>query len=203
MKNHTVMKQTEDITRKDHIDELIIKGLKSMNPDVHGTCVQRFLYEEMLGVLNRIRISIFKGTVEYDELVNELYVLLSRNGWSVLDSFKGYGNARLSTWAGRIAWHHFMRQYLRRDRMEFRDQVHTLEREGIEVISSDEIRIDVSRIISLMPNRRYADILSLNLIDGCNPEEIAEKFGTKVSNIYNIKHRAIRMFLEIYTGKKG
>lgn len=202
MKNHTVMKQTEKNPRRDPIDELIIRGLKSTDPDVYGTCVQRFFYKEMQGVLNHIRISIFKGTAEYDELVNELYLLLSKDRWSVLDSFMGYGNARLSTWAGQIAWHHFMRQYLRHGRVELQDQVHTLERDGIEVVSSDEIRMDVAKVISLMPNRRYADVLSLNLIDGYKPEEIAEMFETTVSNIYNIKHRAIRMFLEIYREKR-
>ena len=63
-----------------------------------------------------------------------------------------------------------------------------------------EIAIDVKRVMSLMKNERYADILRLMIIEGYSPEEVARKWNKTVDNIYNIKHRAIKEFLSIYNG---
>lgn len=192
------MKQTDDNKCINPIDELIIKGLKSSDQEIHDVCVNRFFYVEMKGIIEHIRFALFKGTADYDELVNELYILLSRNEWSILDSYKGIGGARLATWVRTVAWHHFTRQCIKNDRLETTETMSTFEREGVEVISSDEIRLDVNRVIAIMPNRRYAGVLSMNLVYGYSAEEIARILEITVSNVYNIKHRAIRMFLEIY-----
>lgn len=63
-----------------------------------------------------------------------------------------------------------------------------------------EVAIDVKRVMSLMKNKRYADILRLMIIEGYTPEEVARKWNKTIDNIYNIKHRAIKEFLSIYNG---
>ena len=49
-----------------------------------------------------------------------------------------------------------------------------------------------------MQNRRYADIIRLLLIEGYPAQDVAEMLGMKVSNVYNLKHRAIVQFIELY-----
>ncbi len=190
------MQQTNNIHP---LDELIIRGLRSSDKAIHESCVNRFFYSEMEAVINRIRTVVFKGTVDYDEIVSELYLLLSRDSWAVLDSFSGRRGARLSTWVGTVAFHYFLRHYLKVDKLDSLDHGNlTQEKAGLAIISSDEIRMDVEKTIALMPNRRYAGVLSMNLMYGYSPEEIADILETTVANVYNIKHRAIGMFLEIY-----
>lgn len=190
------MQQTNNIHP---VDELIIRGLRSQDKAIHDTCVHRFFYSELEAVISRIRTVVFKGTADYDEIVNELYLLLSADSWAILDSFSGRGGARLSTWVGTVALHHFLRKYFKEDRLESLDSgTFPLDKAGLEIITSDEIRLDVEKTIALMPNRRYAGVLSMNLIYGYSPEEIADILETTVSNVYNIKHRAIGMFLKIY-----
>ena len=100
-----------------HIDAEIIVGLKSSDSAIRDFYVNRLFYKELKPLLCTIQYSLFKGTVDYDELVNDLYIHLSRNNWSALDSYRGDNQARLSSWVSRVAWHYFMNSYRRLSRV--------------------------------------------------------------------------------------
>lgn len=181
-----------------HIDAEIIVGLKSSDSAIRNFYVNRLFYKELKPLLCTIQYSLFKGTVDYDELVNDLYIHLSRNNWSALDSYRGDNQARLSSWISRVAWHYFMNSYKRLSRV-LPDEDGALE--GLKpyaVVSDDDIRMDIEEVLKLMPNRRYAEVLKLNLYYGYPAEDIAVLMNTTVSNVYNIKHRAIMQFISIY-----
>lgn len=185
-----------------HIDAEIIVGLKSSNPAIGDFYVNRLFYKELRPLLCTIQYSLFKGTVDYDELVNELYIYLSRENWAALDSYRGDNQARLSSWISRVAWHFFMNLYRRTSRV-IPDEDGLLENmKPYAVVSDDGIRMDIETVLKLMPNRRYAEVLKLNLYYGYLAEDIAIILDTTVSNVYNIKHRAIMQFISIY-GKRG
>ena len=181
-----------------HIDAEIIVGLKSSDSAIRDFYVNRLFYKELKPLLYTIQYSLFKGTVDYDELVNDLYIHLSRNNWSALDSYRGDNQARLSSWISRVAWHYFMNSYRRLSRV-LPDEDGVLESmKPYAVVSDDDIRMDIEEVLKLMPNRRYAEVLKLNLYYGYPAEDIAVLMNTTVSNVYNIKHRAVMQFISIY-----
>lgn len=181
-----------------HIDAEIIVGLKSSDPAIRDFYVNRLFYKELKPLLYTIQYSLFKGTVDYNELVNDLYILLSRENWAALDSYRGDNQARLSSWISRVAWHYFMNSYRRLSRV-LPDEDGVLESmKPYAVISDDDIRMDIEKVLKLMPNRRYAEVLKLNLYYGYPAEDIAVLMNTTVSNVYNIKHRAVMQFISIY-----
>jgi len=181
-----------------HIDAEIIVGLKSSDSAIRDFYVNRLFYKELKPLLCTIQYSLFKGTVDYDELVNDLYIHLSRNNWSALDSYRGDNQARLSSWVSRVAWHYFMNSYRRLSRV-LPDEDGVLESmKPFAVVSDDDIRMDIEEVLKLMPNRRYAEVLKLNLYYGYPAEDIAVLMNTTVSNVYNIKHRAVMQFISIY-----
>ena len=181
-----------------HIDAEIIVGLKSSDSAIRDFYVNRLFYKELKPLLYTIQYSLFKGTVDYDELVNDLYIHLSRNNWSALDSYRGDNQARLSAWISRVAWHYFMNSYRRLSRV-LPDEDGVLESmKPYAVVSDDDIRMDIEEVLKLMPNRRYAEVLKLNLYYGYPAEDIAVLMNTTVSNVYNIKHRAVMQFISIY-----
>lgn len=181
-----------------HIDAEIIVGLKSSDSAIRDFYVNRLFYKELKPLLCTIQYSLFKGTVDYDELVNDLYIHLSRNNWSALDSYRGDNQARLSSWISRVAWHYFMNSYRRLSRV-LPDEDGVLESmKPYAVVSDDDIRMDIEEVLKLMPNRRYAEVLKLNLYYGYPAEDIAVLMNTTVSNVYNIKHRAVMQFISIY-----
>lgn len=181
-----------------HIDAEIIVGLKSSDPAIRDFYVNRLFYKELKPLLCTIQYSLFKGTVDYDELVNDLYIYLSRNNWSALDSYRGDNQARLSSWISRVAWHYFMNSYRRLSRVLPDEDGVLGSMKPYAVISDDDIRMDIEKTLHLMPNRRYAEVLKLNLYYGYSAEDIAVLMNTTVSNVYNIKHRAVMQFISIY-----
>lgn len=52
-------------------------------------------------------------------------------------------------------------------------------------------KIDVARMLSMMENQRYADVLRHLILQDEEPEKYAESIGVSVDNLYNIKRRAI------------
>lgn len=181
-----------------HIDAEIIVGLKSSDPAIRDFYVNRLFYKELKPLLCTIQYSLFKGTVDYNELVNDLYIHLSRENWAALDSYRGDNQARLSSWISRVAWHYFMNSYRRLSRV-LPDEDGVLESmKPYAVISDDDIRMDIEKVLKLMPNRRYAEVLKLNLYYGYPAEDIAVLMNTTVSNVYNIKHRAVMQFISIF-----
>lgn len=180
-------------------DKMIIDGLKRGEEAV---CL-RFFYSEIVGILHKIRIEAFDGRVELDEMVGELYLYLSRDNWAKLDGFDGRNGCRLRSWMIPVAWRFFMAM---RERMlapvSATAQAGDAAGAGETQADYDDLRIqiaiDVNAVLERMPNRRYAEILRLLLIEGYSAADVADMLGMKVENVYNLKHRAVAQFAELY-----
>lgn len=182
--------QTKAFSDNDYID-----GLKHDDSNV----IQTFFYSLCNYTLNDIRWSLMHGRIDYDELVNELYLYLSADNWHKLDTFEGKNNCTLKSWMVRLAWRFFMQQ---RPRLLFDGYHPEYEKgDGYEETEDSlnlEIAMDVESTFSRMSNKRYVQVLKWMLIDGFDADEVAKFLDTPVSNIYNIKHRAIVQFVETY-----
>lgn len=174
-------------------DTEYIAGLK--RSDNHIT--KSFFYGLCSYTLNDIRFSLTQNVIEYDELVNELFIYLSKDNWHKLDTFAGLNGCTLRSWIVRISWRFFMNQ---RERLL-----------GIVAASVDDgqisdtidnfdadIAMDVESTFSRMTNDRYVQVLKWMLVEGYDADEVAARLNTSVSNVYNIKHRAIVQFVEVY-----
>lgn len=188
------MKSTRNFKHLNHDDVLFIEALRNGDNEL----CRRFFYGEIGGVLHKIRADLFQCRVEFDELVNELYLYLSRDGWAKIDSFNGNNGCRLRTWMISVAWRYFIRI---RERL-MHSTTAPDESATADGLYDDDMRIqialDVNAVLAKMPNRRYAEILRMLLIDGYAPSDVADMLGTKLANVYNLKHRAIIQFMEVY-----
>ncbi|MGM9740559.1 MAG: sigma-70 family RNA polymerase sigma factor [Candidatus Cryptobacteroides sp.] len=185
------------INGRDPIDDLIIRGLKSTDESIRTVCVMRFFYRTLRRQLLFIRRKLFNYSVEYDDLVNELYLYMSKGGWSMLDTFRGENGAGLATWAGKVALHYFCSKTSLGTLPELPPAA--AGEEGIDEATRNEARMDVNEIIARMPNRRYAKVIDLVFIQGYSLPETASILGVKVSNMYNIKKRAVTQFYATMT----
>ena len=50
---------------------------------------------------------------------------------------------------------------------------------------------DLERLLSLMPNPRYAYVVRKLMLEDCEPELLADEMGVTTANLYNIKRRAM------------
>lgn|SRR5574344_893757 len=183
---------------KEYTDIQYIEGLKAKNPQV----TQDFFYQLCNYTLNNINRSMMKGRVEYDDLVNELFLYLSQNDWHRLNTFAAIHGCHLSTWIAKVSWHFFWQQRRRLLGYEYGG----MDEKGIKEFETDsfdiDIMMDVEQTLDDMPNKRYADVLRKMLLEGHDAEEMAQLYHTSEANIYNIKHRAIIMFVNIYANRK-
>lgn len=157
----------------------------------------KFFYEEIIGILHRIRAEVFHGLVDIDEMVSELYLYLSNDNWTKLNGFTAKNGCRLRTWMIPVAWRYFVNI---RDRLLCSD---SLTGKGVDTDSvRDDLRIqiaiDVNAVLARMPNRRYAEIIRLLLVEGYAVQDVADMLDIRIENVYNLKHRAIAQFIELY-----
>ena len=161
---------------------------------------QAFLFDKCRGMLTCVIHKVFKYPVEYDELVNALYLYLMENDAYRLRQFKGRSTIYL--WLRTTATRFFI---------QYRDQViddTTKEPllkcgidEPIDVIDENEdedVRI-IRRAFEQMPNRRYAHVLQRLVIEEAPPQKVAEEMGITIDNLYNIKKRALTQLTQLLT----
>lgn len=188
------MESAKNPKQLNETDAIFIKALKMGNNEIS----RQFFYKEIGGILHKIRMEVFRGNVDFDELVSELYLYLSRDNWSRFDGFDGKNGCRLCTWMIPVAWRFFMSIRERLLRTEKIDDNSGVIRSSVRDDLRIQIAIDVNAVLSRMPNQRYAEIIRLLLIEGYASQDVADMLDMRVENIYNLKHRAINQFIELY-----
>lgn len=188
------MESAKNPKQLNETDVIFIKALKMGNNEIS----QQFFYKEIGGILHKIRMEVFRGNVDFDELVSELYIYLSRDNWTKFDGFDGKNGCRLRTWIIPVAWRYFMSIRERLLKTGKIDDNSGVIKDSIRDDLRIQIAIDVNAVLSRMPNQRYAEIIRLLLIEGYASQDVADMLDMKVENIYNLKHRAINQFIELY-----
>lgn len=188
------MESAKNPKQLNETDAIFIKALKMGNNEIS----RQFFYKEIGGILHKIRMEVFRGNVDFDELVSELYIYLSRDNWTKFDGFDGKNGCRLRTWIIPVAWRYFMSIRERLLKTVKIDDNSGVIKDSIRDDLRIQIAIDVNAVLSRMPNQRYAEIIRLLLIEGYASQDVADMLDMKVENIYNLKHRAINQFIELY-----
>lgn len=188
------MESARNLKQLNETDAIFIEALKMGNNEIS----RQFFYKEIGGILHKIRMEVFRGNVDFDELVSELYIYLSRDNWTKFDGFDGKNGCRLRTWMIPVAWRYFMSIRERLLKSEKIDDNSGVIKDSIRDDLRIQIAIDVNAVLSRMPNQRYAEIIRLLLIEGYASQDVADMLDMKVENIYNLKHRAINQFIELY-----
>lgn len=174
----------------------IIDAILKKDEDV----TRSFFFDKCRGMLTRVINKVYDYPVEYDELVNALYLYLMENDAYRLRQFKGRSTIYL--WLQTTATRFFI---------QYRDQVidditqePLLKCEIDEPIdTTDENEDEDARIIRYafgqMPNRRYAYVLQRLVIDEVPPQEVAAEMEITIDNLYNIKKRALTQLTQLLT----
>lgn len=191
------MESAKDPKKLNNQDAIFIEALRNGN----NTMCRHFFYTEIGGILHKIRMEVFRGNVDFDEMVSELYLYLSRDNWAKLDCFDGKRGCRLRTWMIPVAWRYFLSIRERLLYSENNDENPSAIRSFVRDDLRIQIAIDVNAVLSKMLNQRYLEIIRLLLIDGYAAQDVADMLDMRVENVYNLKHRAITQFIELY-GKR-
>lgn len=189
-----IMESARNLKQLNETDAIFIEALRNGNSEM----CRQFFYIEIAGILHKIRLEVFRGNVDFDEMVSELYLYLSQDNWAKLAGFDGKNGCRLRTWMIPVAWRYFMSIRERLLNTENTDEYLCAVGDPTNDDLRIQIAIDINAVLSRMPNQRYAEIIRLLLIEGYAAQDVADMLDMKVENVYNLKHRAIAQFLELY-----
>lgn len=147
--------------------------------------------------------------VTFEDLVQELYLHLSKDDWARLKTFDEK-NGALTNWLSTVV------------RRLFRDKtasmIDSASHSPIEDIEYDlkfedqtfktDRRImvsDVMKLLDVLHPPRYGYVLKALMIEGYKADEVAKELGVTIDNFYNIKKRALEQLYklwELWLGEK-
>lgn len=166
-------------------DQEIIQGLIAR--DNHVT--EEFFFRKCRPLFCSIMQKVFDYKVEYDELVNELYVYLMANDAAKLRNFKY--RSSVYQWLKVLAIRFFLSK---RDRMIDNISKDTPYKGERHIADSDKNMTaegDIERLFDNMTNKRYVHVIRRLVLEDCEPEQLAKEMNINVANLYNIKRRAM------------
>lgn len=142
-------------------------------------------------LLYSIIIRVFSYEVNYDELVNDLYIYLLENDARRLRTFQG--RSSIYQWLKCVATRFFLEK---RDGGYVIDETSTeplypMGESAFEPLETETIKQDLNRLLELMHNPRNKMVLKRIMIDDVDYEDLAIEMNTSVANLYNIKRRAL------------
>lgn len=175
-------------TDKQIVDALLAKDEKMTNDFFFVWC--RPLFYSLIR-------KVFSYDVDYDELVNELYVYLMDNDGQRLRTFQG--RSSIYQWLKCVATRFFLEK---RDGQILIDDstsepLYQVDKLFFEPTDCNSDREDFKRMLSQMRNSRHRLVLQRLLLDGAEYNEVAEELSTSVPNVYNLKSRAWAEFTAI------
>ena len=174
-------------------DQQIIEALIARDERV----TEQFFFGNCRPLFLSIIRYVFSYEVDYDEFVNEFYLYLMANDAYRLRQFQG--RSTIYQWMKIIAIRYFI---AKRDRMideQSKDALFdtAVQNDAVDSETAMVAKMDVERLFSLMPNRRYVYVIRRLVLQEAEPEVVAQELGTNVDNLYNIKKRAIAALTDI------
>lgn len=176
-------------------DQEIIQGLL----DRDNRITEQFFYVGCRPLLTVVMRLVFSYPVEYDEMVGELYRYLMEDDGARLRQFRY--RSTLYQWMKVVATRFFVR---------YRDTLienvskephyeHGGEADAVDTANRTADVIDLRRLLDMMDNRRYADVIRRLVLEDADPARYAAEIGVTVDNLYNIKKRAMAALARIAT----
>lgn len=172
-------------------DQEIIQGLIARDNRV----TEEFFFVKCRSLFNSIMKLVFSYEVDYDEMVNELYVYLMEDDASKLRNFQY--RSTIYQWLKILAIRFFIKK---RTRLIDANSQETLYDGQYQLVSSEAVTStgdDLERLFDRMPTKRYVYVIRRLVIEDWEPEKLAQEMNITTANLYNIKRRAMAQLTRI------
>ena len=172
-------------------DQDIIQGLIAWDNRV----TKEFFFDKCRPLFYSIMKLVFDYEVEYDEMINELYVYLMEDDASKLRHFQY--RSSVYQWLKILAIRFFIKK---RTRL-IEDNSQETPYDGREQLAESEADTsaegDLERLFNMMPTKRYVSVIRQLIIEDKEPERLANEMNITTANLYNIKRRAMLQLTRI------
>ena len=172
-------------------DREIIQGLIARDNRV----TEEFFFVKCRPLFCNIMKLVFNYEVDYDEMVNELYVYLMDDDAMKLNNFQY--RSSVYQWLKILAIRFFIK---RKERM-IDDTSQETPYDGYQQTAEIEMDItaegDMERLFDKMPNKRYVYVIRRLIFEDWEPEQLAKDMNITTANLYNIRRRAMAQLTRV------
>jgi DNA-directed RNA polymerase specialized sigma24 family protein len=172
-------------------DEEIIQGLIAHNNGV----TEEFFFKKCRPLFFSVMRLVFDHEVEYNELVNELYLYLMEDDAQKLRSFQY--RSSVYQWLKVLAIRFFIKKRTQMIDGTFPETPYDERSQQAAPKQEMTAEGDLERLFKAMPTRRYVYVIRRLVIDDCEPEILACEMDITTANLYNIKRRAIAQLTRV------
>lgn len=166
-------------------DREIIQGLIARD----NRATEDFFFVKCRPLFNSIMKLVFSYEVDYDEMVNELYVYLMEDDASKLRNFQY--RSSVYQWLKILAIRFFIKKRGRMIDDTSQETPYDGRNQNVAEEKDMTAEGDLERLFSKMPNERYVYVIRCLILEDWEPEKLAEEMKITTANLYNIKRRAI------------
>ena len=172
-------------------DREIIEGLIARDNRV----TKEFFFDNCRPLFCSIMKKVFDYEVEYDEMVNELYVYLMENDAIKLRNFEY--RSSVYQWLKVLAIRFFINK---RGRM-IDDTSQETPYDGHQQMVDSETDMtaegDMERLFNNMPSKRYVYVIRRLILEDWEYEDLAKDMNITTANLYNIRRRAMAQLTRV------
>ena len=160
------------------------------------SAIEFFFYKKFNGLFlsNFNKVAAYKN-VALEDLVQDLFVHLSKNDW---ENLKKYDEdcGQLVNWLSVVSYYFFRDKTASMIDSAPKDTIDDLEERSIFLESpyktdSEMTMMDIKKGIEKLRPPRDRDVIEYLVVQERPPEEVAKELGVTVDNLYNIKSRAL------------
>ena len=172
-------------------DQEIVKGLIERD----GRVTKDFFFVKCKPLFCSIMNIVFDYEVEYDELVNELYLYLMEDDAIKLRNF-GYRSS-VYQWLKILAIRFFIKKRTKMIDNSGGEPPYDRQDHVAAPETDEAAEYDLERLFEAMPTKRYVYVIRRLMLEDCEPEELAREMNITTANLYNIKRRAMAQLTRI------
>lgn len=172
-------------------DREIIDGLIAKDEAV----TQNFFFAKCRPLFYSVMKQVFSHEVEYDEMVNELYIYLMEDDASKLRHFQY--RSSVYQWLKVLAVRFFIKKHHRMIDENSSETPYSVQDKTVDIGLDKDAKYDLERLFAAMPTKRYVEVIRRLILEDCEPEVVAQEMNITTANLYNIKRRSIAQLTRI------
>lgn len=182
-------------------DQQIVTALINRDREV----TRAFFYVNCYPLFNSIFEHYYTDCDNCVEFINEMYIYMmspqQSTGRSKLETFRF--ESTLYTWIKAVCLYYCYARFEEKNRLVIDKNDEPTDR-NIAVTESIQMDIDkinhedIMKILALMPNVRYRELIRLRYLEGCSNEETAQHLGMTMDNYYNKHKLAKEQYIRVY-----
>lgn len=172
-------------------DQQIVRALIGRDKDI----TRAFFYINCYSLFHSIFEHYYTDCDSCIEFINEMYIYIMspqhNTGKSKLESFRF--ESTLYTWIKVVCLYYCYARFEEKSRLVIDKNEELSDRnipisESIQMVVDTINHEDIMKILALMPNIRYRELIRLRYLEGYSNEETAQQLGMTMDNYYN-KHK--------------